>query len=435
MRLEQRDSYATQFEGRVLERHTRDGAPWLRLDASAFYPTSGGQPHDTGRLEPLDAPDAVAAAGAGGSHTPEPGDVAVVDVALRDGAVWHRLERDHPALRPGARVRGRIHWPRRLRHMQRHSAQHLLSQAFVRLDARFETRSVSLSSADCTLDLAGAPGDDALAQAERIVNEACYRNLPIRAFEVDDAELPTFALRRPPKVSGRVRLVQMGDFEIAACGGTHLRCSAEAAPVKLLRRENIRGGLVRVVFRAGLEALDDYRAKHDVVTPLAQAFSARPEELPARVATLRQQLTDAERGAEALRERLAHALAAELRSAQGSTVVHRLADGDHDLLEPLARALLAPDGAPDEANREAATALLGVREASAGGRALLLFGRAEGDDAAAADMRALLRAALPAIEGRGGGRPSRAQGAGPRADGLDEALARASSALMRLPDA
>ncbi len=395
MRLEQRDSYLRRFHNRVREVQSRDDGFWVALDASAFYPTSGGQPHDTGRL----------------------GGVAVVDVTVRDGAVWHRLEA--PALEPGDEVEGVLDWERRYRHMQRHSAQHLLSQAFVRVARAFETRSVSLRGPDCTLDLAGDPADDDLVSAEGLANTFAFAALPIVSFEVDERDLDGYALRRPPKVRGRIRLVAMGDVEIAACGGTHLASTAETLPIKVLGSERVRGGLRRVTFRSGWEAVEDYGAKHALAAELVQRFSAPVPELASRVARLQQELSEARAELAAAHARRADELAERLvdrAERRGGVRVVR-AEVEDAMLEPTLDAL---------AERDGVVALLASR---AGERVRLAFARGP---AVAWDLRPVLEAALAEVGGRGGGRPERAQGAGPRLEAIDGALRAAWTAL---PDA
>lgn len=244
VRLDRLDSYLTRFEATVTGAEPGDGGTWVRLDRSAFYPTAGGQPHDTGVL-----------AGR-----------RVLDVADRDGEVWHLLE-PGDAPRVGDTVVGEVDWERRYAHMQRHTAQHMLSQAFVRVGASrgaeadgvpgYHTRAVSMRGPDCTVDLTGDPDEEALAAAEEEVNRAARRALPVMAFEVPEERLSAYSLRRPPKVKGLVRLVAVGDYDLVACGGTHLRSSAEALPVKVLGLERVRGGLTRVTFRAGAEAVSD----------------------------------------------------------------------------------------------------------------------------------------------------------------------------------
>ncbi|MBU1534548.1 alanyl-tRNA editing protein [Myxococcota bacterium] len=261
----------TLFEARVLETRQTDGHPALLLDQTLFYPTSGGQPHDTGFLE---------------GHF---GRCQVTDVRKIPEGILHLVEGDIPV--PGDTVKGRIDWDRRLRHAQRHTAQHLLSQAFFRINPAFKTVSVSFMGPLCTVDLEGNPSSMDMKKAQALTNGICYKNLPITDFVVSDRELADYSLRRAPKVSGSIRLVAAGDWELAACGAPHLSSTAQAAPVKIQKSENIHGGLVRVSYQAGLEALADYDEKHDIVSSLAVEFSSRVEQLPLRVQGLRSELT------------------------------------------------------------------------------------------------------------------------------------------------
>lgn len=394
-RLYRQDAYETAFESEVLRVREAQSGDWVLLRRSLFYPTAGGQPHDLGSL-----------AGR-----------RVMDVRSEGDEVWHLVEGE--PLQAGETVQGTIDWPRRYRHMQRHSGQHLLSQAFVRVNPAFATQAVSLAGAVCTLDLAGGPDERDLEAAERVVNEAAYANLAIDAFEVAFEDLAAYPLRRPPKVEGRVRLVRMGDWELSACGGTHLRSSAEAAPIKLLRLERIKAGLNRVHFRCGLEALEDYGRKHRVAYGLATSLSVGVEELPGRITALQSDLNTAKHDLGAVRSRLAALLAAGLlaraeEGRHGRVVVHALSPQDADLLKPLAQGLVREDDV---------VALLASPQAD---RVQLLFARG---GAIQADMASLLKLALPFVAGRGGGRPELAQGSGSRLEGVDEALLQARAHL------
>ncbi len=399
MRLEQRDSYLRRFRSVVSDVETDDdGAVWIALEASAFYPTSGGQLHDTGSLD----------------------GARVDDVVKRGGQVWHRLV--GPAPEPGCEVEGVLDWERRYRHMQRHSAQHLLSQAFVRVSRAFETRSVSLRSADCTLDVAGDPADDDLVSAETLANTFAYANHPITAFEVGEDEIGDYSLRRPPKVRGRIRLVAMGDVEIAACGGTHLASTAEALPIKLFGSERVRGELRRITFRAGWEAVEDYGTKHALATELIHRFSAPVEELAGRVVRLQEELAEARAARAEVQRRHARALAERLlgnANVRGGWKVVR-GEVEDALLEPVLEALI---------EHESVAALLAARAGDPGDeRVRLAFAHGPGGDL---DLRPVLQAALVQVDGRGGGRPERVQGAGTRSDGLGRAL---QAAWKTLPD-
>ncbi len=400
LRLYQTDSYEQSFESQVLRViPAKEEQSWLLLKETLFYPSAGGQPHDTGQL-----------AGA-----------VVLEVKNQADEVWHRLKGSPPKV--GERVKGIIDWQRRYRHMQRHSAQHLLSQAFLRVNEAYETKSVGLNSPVCTIDFAGEPDEDSLQRAEFLANEAVYANYQIYAFEVCEEELSQYQLRRPPKVSGKIRLVQMGDWELAACGGTHLRSSAEAGPIKLLRLERVRTQLSRVYFVAGWEALKDYGLKHRVSYDLALQFSSQIAKLPKRVKALENELSHTKRQLHALEETLATALAQNLveqaeTTTHGRLVTYRLEPGKTALLRPLAQALTQYDDV---------LALLGTtREDSA----QLLFCRGQN---VSLDVAALLKDALPLIAGRGGGKPDMAQGGGKQTEGLSKALLRAADVAKKAP--
>ncbi|MFA5549992.1 MAG: alanyl-tRNA editing protein [Trueperaceae bacterium] len=394
MRLERYDSYATEFRAEVRRVRANERGTWLLLTRSAFYPTAGGQPHDTGVLS---------VAGAA---------LRVTDVQADEHGVWHLVEGPLPdevaameaageaaEVPAGAAVHGVIDWPRRYRHMQRHTAQHLLSQALVRTNPDYGTRSVSMRGADCTIDFGGEVDEASLAAVEAEANRAARQALSVMCFEVDDARLGEYRLRRPAQVRGMVRLVAIGDYDLVACGGTHLRNSAEALPLKIVGLERVKGGTNRLTFRAGEEAQADYGAKHVVANRLGVALSAPAEELVERVERLQADL--AELGRQLAATRLAQAAAVAQRlsaEAQGGVVSAYLAGDEADLFAELVDVLQREPGL---------VSLLAAPEAS-GNRVRFAFLAGPG---AATDVRPALSSALAALGGRGGGRPDRAQGA------------------------
>lgn len=389
-RLEQLDSYLKEFTSTITEVRENKGQTLVALAESAFYPTSGGQSFDTGTLN----------------------GVRVLDTfkeEKNDEVVWHKVEKN--AFQLGDTVKGIIDWERRYKHMQRHSAEHMLAQAFVRVNPAFQTQAVNLSQVNCTIDLAGEPKESDLEVAEKIVNEAAYQNLPIKAFEVDETEISNYPLRRAPKVSGKIRIVQMGEYDYSACGGTHLRTSAEALPIKVIGSEKIKGGLTRIYFMAGLEALADYQLKHQISSSVAQSFSSSVEKLPERVAQLRDELKTTKGQLIALQETVAKAKAEELlQNAQttdkGRMITHELGQDESSLLVPLSKLL----GAYDDV-----IALLG----SSNDKASLLFIRGKNVQV---EMNKLLGEVLYLIQGKGGGNSERAQGNGTDTSGVTQAL-------------
>lgn len=289
MRLYQLDSYATRFQARV-ERAWRDEkGHYAVLSQTLFYPESGGQPADTGVLKgPF-------------------GEVRVLHAYEEEkafGDVVHVLSAPIPE---GVEVEGEIDWKRRFRHMQRHTAQHLLSQALLRAGG-YHTVAVSLDSPLCTIDLEEEEvEEEKVRQAEALAAFAVYADYPVEAFWVREEELVHYPLRRPPKVQGEVRLVKIGDFDLAACGGTHLKTSAQAGPIKVVKWERYKGG-TRVYFLAGWEALEDYHAKHALLTRLALAFSTSPLELEKPIKKLQEELYALKGENQALKEALVEAL-------------------------------------------------------------------------------------------------------------------------------
>ncbi len=386
-RLEQLDSYLKEFTSTVVEVREPN---LVALAQSAFYPTAGGQAFDTGTLN----------------------GVRVLDTfkeEKKDDVVWHKLEQH--SLQVGDSVHGIIDWERRYRHMQRHSAEHMLAQAFIQVKATFQTQAVNLGQVICTIDIAGEPQEKDMRRAEEIVNEAAYQNMPIKAFEVDEIEISNYPLRRSPKVTGKIRIVQIGEYDYSACGGTHLRATAEALPIKVLSSEKIKGNLTRIYFMAGSEALNDYTLKHNISSEVAKSFSSSVDKLPERVTQLRDELKTAKQQLAALQEAGAKTKAAELlQNAQvtekGRVITHALSTDESTLLLPLSKLLGAE---PD------VIALLGA----GGDKASLLFIRGKH---VSVEMNTLLSEVLYLIQGKGGGNAERAQGNGTDIAGVTQAL-------------
>lgn len=372
MRLDRYDSYLARFHARVTELSPAQQGVWVRLDRSAFYPAAGGQPRDEGSIE-------------AGGHRHQ-----VLDLKLEEQKVWHLLD---TTLRVGDQVQGQLDWPRRYRHMQRHTAQHLLSQALVRVNADYGTLSVSLRGPDCTIDFGGQVDAAALAALELEVNAAARRALPVMTFDVNDQQLADYRLRRPAKVSGVVRLVAIGDYDLVACGGTHLGNSAEALPIKVLKSEHVKGGVNRLTFRAGEEALQDYALKHDATSDLGAALSVPADGVVGRVSQLQQELVAAQGQLAEARRQQATALAGGLT---GGIVSHYLDAQQAPLFDALVELLQG----------RASTVSLLAAATDGGARFAFLAG-----PGSTVDVRAALTAALQPLGGRGGGRPDRAQGA------------------------
>lgn len=246
----------------------------VALSETAFYPEGGGQNGDAG------------------VWSWEGQSVSVLDTRKdkASGTIWHLLEGQPPAL--GTTIHGEVDRERRWKHMQRHSGEHLLAQAFKRVNPAFQVAAVSMGSPECHLDLLGDPSESDVRAAEQLLRETLGRTeLLLETPIVPEAELPNFPLRRETKITGQVRLVIFQDsagnyFDVSACGGTHVPRASQCAPVVVLRTERIKGGLTRVTFMAGEEASAYLARIYREAKALSQGFSVPVEKLPERVAAL-----------------------------------------------------------------------------------------------------------------------------------------------------
>jgi alanyl-tRNA synthetase len=267
-RLYYTDSYLQEFRARVVDR-SLDGQT-IYLDRTAFYPTSGGQPFDTGSI-----------AGA-----------AVVDVVDEDDRVAHRLARP---VGPDE-VDCTIDWKRRFDHMQQHTGQHLLSAVFGEVFGR-HTVSFHLGEESATIDLEGGAVDGRMIpEAERRTNELVFANRPV-TVTFEDSQLVQ-GLRKPSGREGTLRIISIAGLDRSACGGTHVRSTAEIGPVLLRKLEKIRQS-TRVEFVCGGRAIRRARADFDALSRISQLFSASLDEAPAMVAA---QLETAKAGEKAKRK-------------------------------------------------------------------------------------------------------------------------------------
>ena len=261
------DAYVVRFTATVVQTAEVDGQPAACLNRTYFYPTSGGQPHDTGWLRQDEQT------------------ARVVNVIVReaDEAVLHVLD----APLAIGEVTADIDWPRRFDHMQHHTGQHILSQAFIRI-AGAETISFHLSPQSVTIDLDRADlTPDEIRAAEQLANEVVWQNRGVTAREVARDEATQLPVRKlPPGRDGKLRLIDIDGFDLTACGGTHVAGTAQVGLVKAIKTER-RGSSLRVEFCCGARAFADYRAKHDVVQQLTGALTTGPTELLPAVAKLK----------------------------------------------------------------------------------------------------------------------------------------------------
>ena len=315
-RLYYHDSSLLAFDATIIER--ADEGRRVYLDRTAFYPTSGGQPHDTGTL----------------------GGVAVVDVIDEDRRIAHLLA----APVANDRVTGQVDSARRRDHMEQHTGQHLLSAVF---DDLFGARTVSVhfGADSATIDLAaGALSPTQIQKAEARANDLVRENRPVTVNFEDAATAQ--GLRKPSDRQGLIRIVTIAEIDRSACGGTHVSATGAIGSIHIRKVERAKQ-LVRAEFLCGGRAVARSRAEYDLLASLATARSAAVTELPALLDKERADLKAAVAARRESEERTARYRAAELYAAatpRGSGIrwlVERLADGSAEALRPLAQAVTA----------------------------------------------------------------------------------------------
>jgi len=406
-RLYYHDSFLYDFDAEV---HSvlETPRPALVLDRTAFYPTSGGQIHDTGWLAPENS--AVK--------------FRVTEVAdAENGHVIHYLEAPIKDVQPGTRIHGQIDSARRHDHMQQHSAQHVLSAAFLRL---FNMPTVSFHMADdyCSIDLqiddldTPALSPDQIESAERLANEIVLENRPVDIRFVTRDEATSLGLRKlPPADRNQLRLVDIHDFDLTACGGTHVAHTGQIASLLLRKTEKVRHGY-RVEFVAGLRAVATARRDFSTLTATAALFSSHIYDLPEQARKSLDEIKSLRKQHEQSLDDLAAAQAATLLAETPATsgrkiILRTFADRDLAYIKLLAQKLT---------RQSAAIALL----ASGSPQPALVFAQSAGQPY---NMAALLKKTIAPFGGRGGGSKDLAQGGLPQSTDLAAVLTAAAESL------
>ncbi|MGH9768494.1 MAG: alanyl-tRNA editing protein [Blastocatellia bacterium] len=394
------DAHLTRFTARVTDVWLEDDHRIVALDQSAFYPTGGGQPCDTGSIN----------------------SASVIDVELTgDGRILHRLDSDIP-LTAGDEVSCEIDWSRRREMIQQHTGQHILSQAFFRLFGA-ETKGFRITDRSTEIDLTLEAQPDeieqAVARAEELANSVVFDNREIRVHNVTPEESARLPLRKESFVADCIRVIEIADYDWSPCGGTHARRTGEVGLIAVRGWERAKK-MTRVHFLCGVRALDDYRRVSRTADAIALKFSASREEAEPAVAKLLDENKRLLRRARELAGIAATVEAFELIDAteavEGLRIVSRVFEGrDIEELNLLAHRLVDGDNV---------VALLAAKE---GGTARLVFARSAN---LPADMNAMMRAACERLGGRGGGKPDFAQGGGSKASELNSALEAARAAAV-----
>ena len=328
-RLYYDDPYQREFDATVVsvEPHAAAeagaGRHAVRLNRTAFYPTTGGQPFDIGTLGPS----------------------RVIDVVDDErGDVVHVVE--GPAMEPGATVGGVVDWPRRFDHMQQHTGQHVLSAAFVRLFG-VKTVSFHLGAEVSTIDLAREVTAKEMAAAEEEANRIVWEDRPVAIRYATAEEAAAMPLRKESARVGTLRLIDIEGFDLSACGGTHVNRTGAIGLIAVTAWERFKGGQ-RLEFVCGRRVLVKFRTLRDITGAAVRALSVLPPEIPNAIERLHSELKEGKRLLTDAHAALSHYEALELAQAaepqSWGRLVLRVIDGDAQRLKSLASAVTANPG-------------------------------------------------------------------------------------------
>lgn len=380
-RLYYTDSYLKAFDASVVER--ADNGRRVYLDRTAFYPTSGGQPFDTGRL----------------------GGVEVTDVVDEGERVAHFLAGPLPE----GPAFGQVDWPRRFDHMQQHTGQHLLSAVLTDL-LGYQTIGVHFGRETSTLDLeSGTLTQDQVSRAEERANEVVVENRPVEVTFEEAESAP--GLRKPSDRGGTLRVVTIRDIDRSACGGTHVRATGEIGLISIRKIERVRKAM-RLEFLCGGRAVRQARADQRLLSQLAAEFSSAAEDLPRLIQSQREELRE---GQSARRELQASLDVCRARELYGAATPD--ATG-------IRRAVVRDSGEPLESLRGLAQAFASLPMAIfvggvASPPAIVLAASPD----TRVDAAEVLKGLLAAVGGRGGGSGALAQGVLPGRSQLETVIA------------
>jgi alanyl-tRNA synthetase len=377
------------FSARVVKLRPCPQGFQVLLDRTLFYPEGGGQPPDHGTI----------------------GGIGVIDVRKEEGEIWHSLAAGEvpPSLSPGDEVDGTVDESRRNDYRQQHTGQHIISAAFTKI-GDFPTVSVHQGEAVTTIELAVPEiSDGDILAVEALANRVVNENRPLHFHWTDREGLESFDLRRPTSQEGSIRIVEIEDFDQAACGGVHFHSTGPVGLIKYLGHEKIRGQ-VRTIWAIGDRALSDYQRRVEVCGALTELTSSPLEELPRRVEEILQENSRRQAALKETNRRIADFLTREILDRKQNNILTASLRENKEVFREISQILTRVEDLrfcltnipPEEPER-----IFWYMGHGDGGT--LPFGELKGD-------------LLPLIQGKGGGKPPLYQGAGDLIKGEAEFL-------------
>ena len=391
-RLYYQDSYLKEFKAKVLKKIKIDNQPAVVLDETAFYPTSGGQPYDVGVIQ----------------------DVSVVEVVEEGDERIHILKEELKE-EINSEVIGKIDWERRFDHMQQHLGQHILSGALIEIYGA-ETVSFHLGEKVCTLDIAKEKlTEEEVKKTEECANEIIFNNRPVKCYFLEgEEELKRLNLRKMPDRKGKIRIIEVENFDLSACGGTHCRTTGEVGLIKITKWEK-RGEKIRLEFICGWRAWGDYFWKNELIKNISNKLTIKDSELGEAIDRMLEEQKEIRKELKEFKEKLQEYEARNLINESslvddGIKIINKVfEEKNFQEVMGLGQKIINLD--------DNVVVLAGIKNKGEGAK--ILFACSGGLNF---DMNRLIKEAGKFIEGRGGGTPNFAQAGGKKAEGIEDSL-------------
>ncbi|PGW65137.1 alanyl-tRNA editing protein [Bacillus cereus] len=389
------DAYKKDFTTKVIKQdYNAEGNLYVVLNETAFYPTGGGQPNDTGTLN----------------------GIPVSNVEEVDGEIRHFIvEQLHTE-----EVEGKIDWERRFDHMQQHTAQHILSAAFWD-NFNIPTIGFHLGKETITIDLETENlHAETVEKAVRIANKIVFENHPIRIEWMNLEEAKTLPLRKEPTMTENIRVVIIENFDYNGCGGTHPKHTGEVGPIQVLGWERNKGG-IRLTFIAGWRTLNLMGQQQQIMKDVSKQLNSSEADIPAKVSQLLTSQKENKKALQTMNEKLLFAEANEL--LQQPAEIHADILISKVFTDRSMQEIAKLSAIITEQQEHSITYFVIENEDKL--QCILACGKT-----VTLDMNALLKEALPTIEGKGGGNKKSARGGGKAVMTGDEFLNQLVSSLQ-----
>lgn len=390
-RLYYKDPYLKEFKGKILEKTRIDGKPAIVLDNTCFYPTSGGQPNDLGYIQ----------------------NMPIIDVIEDKEKIIHILKEDIEEKCEDTII-GKIDWKRRFDHMQQHSGQHILSATFEKLwDA--DTVSFNLGDEICSIDIMKDNiTSEEIKKVEELANDIVLKNMPIEVYFVEREKIGKLNLRKLPPQKGKIRIVEVKDFDVCACCGTHCRTTGEIGLIKILKWEN-KGLKIRIDFICGKRSLKDYFWKNELIRNISNKLTIKDSELGEVVERMLEEKKDTRKKLREYKEKLqAHEVNKLINESvlddNGVKIMKKVFEQKcfQEVRELVQKSINLDDSI---------IIFSGIKNKGEGAKILFACSKT-----LKYDINKLIREAGKFIEGRGGGTPNFAQAGGKNVEGIENAL-------------